>query len=217
MHQLQAIAQHISQQLTLPLPGECEQMRMAPYNRLSRQVAQKVNPNPKLSAVLILIYEGEKELETLLMLRNTYNGTHSAQVSFPGGKKEESDNTLKHTALRETFEEVGVHPETIEVLGNLSELYVPPSGFLIHPYVAICKESPRFTPNPNEVKELIHMPLRFLFEVERCKTGKIPVGISKIRLKVPYYDVHGHVVWGATAMILSELKSIIEPWYRVLQ
>jgi 8-oxo-dGTP pyrophosphatase MutT (NUDIX family) len=209
MSHIQIFSQHIQQQLALPLPGECEQMRMAPYNRLSRQVAQKVNPKPKLSAVLILVYEGETELETLLMLRNSYNGTHSAQVSFPGGKKEENDSSLEFTALRETHEEVGITPQTVEVLGKLSELYVPPSGFLIHPYVAICKETPQFIPNPHEVKELIRMPLRFLFESDRCKSGKIPVGISKIKLKVPYYDVHGHIVWGATAMILSELKTII--------
>ncbi|NEQ50703.1 MAG: CoA pyrophosphatase [Leptolyngbya sp. SIO3F4] len=204
-----AVHTFLRTRLTEPLPEETEQLRMAPYNRTARNLALRVNPNPKPSAVLVLIYPHGTEAHTVLMLRNKYPGVHSGQVSFPGGRQEITDPDLRFTALRETEEEMGVPVQSVEVLGSLSPVYIPPSGFLVTPYVGTVLEAPHFRPDDREVHTLIETPLSLLLRDDIIKSKPIKVGSSGIRIRAPYFDVHGHVVWGATAMILSELKSLL--------
>jgi len=161
-----------------------------------------------LSSVLILIYPDKDILKTVFILRQTYDGVHSGQVSFPGGRKEDSDDSLIDTALRESNEEVNIDPEKVQVLGVLSEMYIPPSNYLVLPVVGYQDSPPDFIPEKSEVAEIIETNLSFLFDQNLVKETLLDVRGYKIQ--APYYDVDGHIVWGATAMILSELKEVIE-------
>ena len=228
-----------------PLPGETAQYKMAPYGRLLKEEALKLNPNPKLSAVLILLYPkstkrpikwkkfngvniehspaswrgkehdskgSASSIYTVLILRTSDHGVHSGQVSFPGGKKEESDRSLEDTALRETEEEIGIKKNDVKVIGHLSELYIPTSGFLVQPFVGYLNKKPLFHPDKNEVQKLIEVPLFLIMDdgiVKETTILKSKTRNQKSEIRIPYFDIHGEVVWGATAMILSELKEIL--------
>jgi len=204
-----SVIHQLEHQLSLPLPGEPAQLMMAPYQRASREEALKGNPSPKLSAVLALIYPVQGKAFTTLMLRNSYKGVHSAQVSFPGGKMENSDTDLQHTALREAEEELAIPQTEVNVMGQLTEVYIPPSGFLVTPYVGYLNERPDFLPNEHEVQEIIETPLSMLMDDAIIKNATIPVLNGKMTIKAPYFDIRGKMVWGATAMMLSELKSLL--------
>lgn len=191
-----------------PLPGEDAQFEMSPMGRPRRQSALADISNPKLSAVLVLFYPFGDEPHTVLMLRNAYPGVHSAQVSFPGGKHEDIDNSLQETALREANEEVGVQPNNITVAGQLTQVYIPPSGFLVEPYVGIASQRPSFVPNPDEVQQIIEVPVRELLNEANRTTREIPLS-NGVRINAPCYLLQNHVVWGATAMMLSEARAIL--------
>jgi len=205
-----------STQLLKPLPGKLAQYKMAPYERIIRAAINNFTApfggkasKPKLSAVLILFYQKEDEIYFSLILRNTYKGVHSAQVSFPGGKKEKSDNSLLETALRETEEEIGIKKDLITIIGELTPIYIPPSGFLVHPYVGFIKEPPVFTPDPNEVNTIIESPVKLILDDAIVGKKKIKVGTYNVKINYPFYNILNHTVWGATAMILSELKEVL--------
>jgi len=211
MASLFSIKQKLADQLNQGiLPGDVEQLKMAPYNRIARDLARQVSKSPKPSAVLILVYPKEEEPHFVLTQRHAYKGVHSKQVSFPGGKQEQSDRTLIETALREANEEIGVIPNEVEVLGQLTDIYIPPSGFLVTPVVGIIERKPIFKIDPYEVDYIIESPVKRLYDADVIKEEKIPIGLSKIEVKTPYFDIQNHVVWGATAMILSELKAMLD-------
>lgn len=201
---------NLTQRLAEPLPGEEAQLIMAPYQRLLRTSALFNNPNPKPSAVLSLIYPALDKPTTLLMLRNVYKGVHSAQVSFPGGGREEADDSLEQTALRETEEETGVLGRDITIIGKLSPVYIPASGFLVQPYVGYLEKRPVFRPNPKEVSALIETPLHLITEERSIMKKNIQLSNGLIMENTPYFDIQGHTVWGATAMMLGELKMILK-------
>lgn len=191
-------------QLSLPLPGEEAQLRMAPSIR--RMVGP---PNgAKLSSVLILLFLKNSKIYSVLTLRNEYGGLHSGQVSLPGGKPEAGDTNLFQTALRETQEETGLDTKPVELLGELSHIYIPVSNFLVHPYIAYHPENPVFSPDLREVRELIQWELFDLLEDSLVASKEITYGNGS-KLLSPYYAIRGHTVWGATAMILSELKEVL--------
>lgn len=169
----------------------------------------KERPDAKLGAVLILLYPHAGEWYLPLMKRPDYEGVHGGQISFPGGKKEEIDADLFATALREAEEEVGVKPETVTVIGSISELYIPPSNFKVFPVIGFTDKRPEFNKNQYEVERILEMPIRHLMQPSTVKqtTVKVMGGLS---LPTPYFDVEGEVVWGATAMMLSELKEILK-------
>jgi 8-oxo-dGTP pyrophosphatase MutT (NUDIX family) len=195
--------------LQKPLPGEAVQYLMAPVSRLQIKDLEPENYNPKKSAVMILLFPHEQFIKTVLIERPVYEGVHSGQVAFPGGKFEDADRDLKQTALRETFEEIGVDPNKIEVIGQLTDLYINPSNFLVSPYIGFVNEHPNFTPNTREVKQIVVYNL-FDLNNENIKSEKEIVFSGGFKLKTPYYDIEGLTVWGATAMMISELNAVIE-------
>lgn len=191
------------------LGGVKDQNKMVPPERKIELKNNYKEKSPKKAAVLALFYPNKKgETCLALTLRPTYKGTHSAQVSFPGGKKEHMDANLKETALRETFEEVGVNTKEITIVREITDVYIPPSNFLVTPFIGIAQNTPVFK-NNHEVEELIEVPLTDLLN-DNSVTAKNQKTFYAENVKVPYFLFQNHVVWGATAMIISEIKELIK-------
>lgn len=194
----------------MELPGMEVQLKMAPMGRLEefKAAALKMN-NAKKAGVMALFYPTvEHETNLALILRKTYKGVHSAQVGFPGGKLEEEDNSLKDAALRETEEEVGVPRNSIHVLKKLTEVYIPPSNFFVQPFVGMTTETPKFVLQEDEVEALIEVDLNKFMD-NSCITTEILSTTYATEWEVPAYKLNGHIVWGATAMMLSELREML--------
>ena len=192
--------------LTLPLPGLAAQLRMAPAYRIKALQDRTPPPSRKEASVLILFYPRAGQLYLPLTRRADTVENHKGQISLPGGARE-GDESLQATALRETCEELGACPDKWTLLGALTSLYIPPSGFLINPFVAYTPTDPTFDPDPAEVAELIETPLALLldpaiFEREAWMIRGAPA-------EVPFFRIRGHKVWGATAMVLSELVTLL--------
>ena len=189
------------------LPGETAQFRMAPGSRKRTSGTLWESVGPQQSAVLLYLFPHLGDWRIVLMKRTQYDGAHSGQVSIPGGRLEPGEDHMQ-AALREFEEETGVCVDRRQLLGNLSELFIPTSNFLVNPFVAYTDERPRFDPDPLEVEQLIEMQVPRLISDGSVKRGSVPLG-NGVRVDTPYFDVQGHVVWGATAMILSELKEVL--------
>lgn len=194
-----------------PLPGLDVQMEMAPPNRGRPDKNWVVAQNPRKAAVLAFIYPIHAEAHIALIQRPSYAGVHSDQISFPGGQLEAGDQNLADAALREAEEEVGLRREWINMLGPLSELYIPPSNFLVQPYLAYGLERPQFVAQVSEVKEILEVPLRFFQD---------PGNLSKTRFdlngqsfETPCYSYEDRIIWGATAMMLRELEVMVRPYF----
>lgn len=187
------------------LPGIEAHKIMAPYRQSVSSYFEKKRPEPKLSAVMILFYPIDYVPHFCLMQRPVYDGTHSGQVSFPGGKMEDVDFNLKETAIRETKEEVGI--DNIQVLGQLSDIYIPPSNFLVSPFIGMLDSKPAFIPDEREVADILEVPFFDILDERIVKQTQIKVS-SGIKIKTPFYDIQNRVVWGATAAILAELKVV---------
>jgi 8-oxo-dGTP pyrophosphatase MutT (NUDIX family) len=187
------------------LPGREFQYLMAPEDR-HQPNKQSLT---KKAAVMALFYPDKDNIVRLILIkRNDYNGPHSGQISFPGGMYEESDIDLKATALRETAEETGVNSEHIEFLGELSALNIPVSNFTVQPYAAYLNYEPDFKPDPFEVKYLILADLNNLLN-KKIRKKETWLLMNK-EIEVPFYHINDEKIWGATAMMLSELMVIIE-------
>ena len=195
----------------LKLPGEAAQFKMAPMQRLEalKRIAVEKKTVRK-AGVLVLFYPSEaKQTMLALILRKTYKGVHSAQIGFPGGKYENEDTSLKETALRETEEEIGVLRNTVSVLKKLTEVYIPPSNFFVQPYLGITKNTPNFILQEKEVEMLIEVPL-IHFMNDTIKTSQnLTTSYSK-NIEVPAFLLNNHLVWGATAMMLSEVREMLK-------
>ncbi|RMF04697.1 MAG: CoA pyrophosphatase [Chloroflexi bacterium] len=203
----------IRQALTRPLPGVGGQIKMAPAPLPHRANRWEVPENCREASVLLLLYPKSKNgrpgsgLHTVLIRRPQYPGVHSGQISFPGGRREPGESR-QDAALRETFEEIGVAPENITIIGQLSRLYIPPSNFCIYPFVASCSRQPVFQPDEREVAELVEAPLGLFFDRALHKEETWHFENYGNR-RIPYFFVLGHKVWGATAMILSEFVTLL--------
>jgi len=203
MHFSKVIDQ-IIKNINLPLPGINAHIEMSPPNRPVN--FNNANSFYKESGVTILLYPKLNKTYSVLIERPVYKGIHSGQISLPGGKKEEVDNDLIETALRETEEEIGIKKENINLIGNISELYIEPSNFMVLPVVAYLNFLPDFIIDTNEVKRILEYDIEILKNESLCKT-KIFNG-ANYSVEAPYYDINGYAVWGATAMILSEFKKL---------
>lgn len=195
------------------LPGHLAHAQMAPGKRPTASAVLKKGIKPKLSAVLILFYPSKDLPHFSLIQRPIYQGVHSGQISFPGGKIDEEDDNLKETALRETWEEIGVPKEKINILSELTDVYIPPSNFLVTPFVGFCAEEPVFKIDPIEVEEMIAVPFTVLMDDKMVKSKDMKFNQNSNTVKVPYYDILNRTVWGATAVILSEVKEILNKFY----
>jgi NUDIX domain. len=158
------------------------------------------------SSVLLLFYPKDGQLYLPFIKRTSGNTSHSGQISLPGGKYEESDSNRTVTAIRETNEELGVECKKIKILGFLTELYIPVSNFMVLPVLGYCKERPDFKLNTFEVEEVIEMPVQELLSKENI--SKFSFTKNELTIHAPYFDAKGHKIWGATAMILSELREV---------
>lgn len=194
--------------LNMDLPGEEAQFSMAPITRKRLADIPAGNFNPKLSAVLILLYPEGGAVRTLLIERGSYDGVHSGQIAFPGGQLDQGDADLKQTALRETHEEIGVSPEAVRVLGSLTNVYITPSNFLVTPYIGIASQKPDFLIDANEVARVISTDLLSLNDDSIRKEKQI-MQSGGFKVKTPYYEIEGLTVWGATAMMISELNAVV--------
>jgi 8-oxo-dGTP pyrophosphatase MutT (NUDIX family) len=195
----------------MELPGEAIQLKMAPIERLIelKTEARELN-SAKRAGVLALFYpDSNNETHLILILRKTYKGVHSAQIGFPGGKVEDQDNNMESTALRETEEEVGVPRETVSVLKELTEIYIPPSNFFVQPFIAITTKTPNFIAQEDEVEALIEVTLSHFMD-DAIVTTKVLTTSYATNIDVPAFLLNGHVVWGATAMMLSEVRELLK-------
>lgn len=200
----------LKQELRQPLPGETAQYRMAPSYRPRLSKEEILEKKPRESGVMLLLFEKEKELNIVFTQRKQYEGVHSGQMSFPGGKKDFTDKDLLATALRETFEEVGVVPNQIEVLGALSELYIPPSNFLVEPTVGFAENIEQFIPQETEVEKIVEIPVSFFLEKKNINLETEIKLFNGTIVRVPAYLYKEHIIWGATAIMLSEFSFIVE-------
>lgn len=163
---------------------------------------------PRRGGVLVLLYPDDQggELTVVLTRRTDNMANHRGQISFPGGSVDPADASTAHTALREACEEIGVCASDVRLLGELTPLYIPPSNFRIYPHVAYVARRPLFNPQPTEVAELLEAPLRhFMDDRAVGEEQRIVMGQP---MRIPYFLVHGHKVWGATAMVLAELAAV---------
>lgn len=184
-------------------------LKLIPESRKKINPNSALNSNTKNAAVLALFFPNKQgETSLLLTLRAAYKGTHGAQVSFPGGKPEKSDIDLKATALRECFEEVGIASKEIIVFKEMTPVYIPPSNFLMSPFLGYIQKPPTYTTN-HEVSEIIEVPLHELLNDETICYTEMKTSYSD-RITIPYFNIKNQTIWGATAMVLSEIKELIK-------
>ncbi len=189
------------------LPATESHLKMAPMNRVEMLKLWDYSKfNPKKAGVLSLLYPKHSQAYLVLIIR-TARGIHSSQVAFPGGQYETEDMVLANTAKRETFEEIGVYQEKINIIKDLSEIYIPPSNFLVYPFLGYTNSEPQFILAPDEVAQIIEVPLIEFLHL-KITNHDIKANYSHF-MNVPAYNIGGNIVWGATAMILSELKDVL--------
>ena len=196
------------------MPGEASHHKMAPIERLEELTKQSLKKNnAKRASVMVLFYPNKDgETHLALILRKTYKGVHSAQVGFPGGKQEPSDLSSMHTALRETQEEIGVLQKDIIVLKKLTQIFIPPSNFFVEPFIGVCKKTPQFILQQTEVEALIEVKISDLLDDRIYCTKRVSPSYAT-DIEVPAYILNTHVVWGATAMMLSEVRELLKQLY----
>lgn len=192
----------LNQALRLPdFNPTAAHLTMAPIGRAMRP-PQGVTPHQ--AGVLVLLFPQADDFHIVLTRRTDSLRGHSGQISFPGGRRDAQDESFTATALRETCEELGICDPAMQIIGMLSPIYIPPSNFEVHPIVAALPERPVFAPNPHEVAEVFTLPLAALLDssIKASENREI----QGMRLQIPFYNVDGHKVWGATAVMLSELE-----------
>jgi 8-oxo-dGTP pyrophosphatase MutT (NUDIX family) len=192
------------------LPGVDAHNIMVPKERL--EIMKNLNfeqIKPKIAAVMMLFYPKNGITHLVLIIRNSYEGVHSSQIAFPGGKHENEDANFEETALRETHEEIGIHPKKIEIVKAFTKLYIPPSNFMVYPFLGICKEEITFYPNSTEVSGIIELPLSTFLSDTITVNSKVKTSYANA-IDVPAFKIEDHVVWGATAMMMSELKVVLK-------
>ncbi len=192
-------------QLLQPLPGQASHAKMAPSNRLENE--QKANERTRRSGVLILFYPSQNQIYLPLILRPKYDGVHGGQMAFPGGRFENSDKNLIQTALREAQEEIGIKAADVVVLGQLSEIYIPPSNFLALPVVGYLPYRPDFYPDSREVDTVFEVNINEM--KDDLIIGKMTIDVRGTAVNAPFYEIQNNKIWGATAVMISELLDVV--------
>ncbi|MFD1095650.1 NUDIX hydrolase [Salegentibacter chungangensis] len=194
----------------LALPGEQAHQKLAPLIRIRELEDMDIDSKkPNKAGVMAVFYPG-KEFKTnlVLILRKSYQGVHSNQIGFPGGRVEDFDKNLKYTALRETEEEIGVPRNEIKVIKKLTRLYIPPSNFWVQPYMGLLENTPIMVPQESEVEKIIEVDLDQFMDQKSLVQQKLSTTYAK-NIEVPAFLLEGHIVWGATGMMLNEIREML--------
>lgn len=199
--------QTLQQKLRQPLPGREAQFKMA---HITRRMYVSAPPESRKAGVLASFFWKNEDWHLVFIERNQNDKDHhGGQIGFPGGKFEPDDETLLNTALREAEEEVGIVREDVKVLGHLTNLYIPVSNFEVHPFVGFLEYQPVYRLQEEEVSSVLEVPFSHFRNSAEKRTTNVRIGKHLTLNNVPYFDVQGKILWGATAMILSELMEII--------
>ncbi len=195
----------------MKLPGEDSHYKMAPELRVEELKRLNVNKAKARKAAVLSLFYPDKNNHTnlLLILRKTYKGIHSNQIGFPGGKAEKEDASILATALRETHEEVGVLPVHVKVIKKLTEIYIPPSNFEVQPFIGLYENPLPFLKEEKEVEEIVEVSLTDFMDDSLVKNEILTTSYAK-NIGVPAFKLNGYTVWGATAMMLSEVKDLLK-------
>lgn len=193
--------------LQKPLPGKQAHDKMASDSRLKLKLPSP-SERTRESAVLILFYPSQNKIFLPLILRPQYDGVHGGQMAFPGGRAEKEDENLIRTALREAQEEIGVRLTDIKVIGQLTKLYIPPSNFFVQPVIGYMMHKPDFYPDAREVDKVIEIALDEI--TNPAIKGRKILEVRGVEIDAPFYEINENTVWGATAMMISELLMVIE-------
>ncbi|MGA2532768.1 MAG: CoA pyrophosphatase [Candidatus Aminicenantales bacterium] len=202
-----AVLEKIERGLRAPLPGVPAQLRMATAPRPGHRAYFEVEGTCLKAGVLILLYDRDGALRLLLTRRTELVLHHRGQISFPGGEQHPGES-LEATALREAAEELGLDLGPVRVLGKLTPLYIPPSNYCIYPTVAFLPGAPHFKPQPDEVAEVIEVPVSNLAALENLCQETWTIGNRTVN--VPYYAYGACKIWGATAMVLAEFLALLD-------
>ena len=187
------------------LPGIKSQLELAPPNRLKLIKNSKGYKKKDAAVSLCFFQDSDQNIKIPLILRNTYDGVHSNQISFPGGKKDKCDDNLIQTAKRETAEEIGLNQNEMKFQFKLTNIYIPPSNFLVRPYIFTINSTPKIIPNPKEVVKVLSPKVADILNLKiRNSSNKKPIN------NYPYFIIEDHIVWGATAMILNEFRALLK-------
>lgn len=195
----------------LPLPGEASHIKMAPNFRMEEmRRARLAQKNPKMAGVMALFYpDMHNTTHLLFILRQPHpKDVHSNQIGFPGGKAEKGDVDIMATALRETWEEVGVFPAKIEVVRAFSAIYIPPSNFEVQPFMGLYRKTEPFIPQLSEIAALIEVPLSDFLDDSNLFTETLTTSYAQ-NITVPAFKLGGYTVWGATGMMLNEIRTLL--------
>ncbi|PJB12203.1 MAG: coenzyme A pyrophosphatase [Flavobacteriales bacterium CG_4_9_14_3_um_filter_40_17] len=195
----------------IPLTGVVSHLKLAPLERFNSLINMSIDKQKvRSAAVLSLVYKNENgEASLVLTKRRAYTGIHSNQISFPGGKAEKHDSGLQATAIRETEEEIGIQKNKIELIRQLTDVYIPPSNFLVSPFLGYTNSIPHFIKQDSEVESIIAVRIKDLMSDEYLTRRLIDTSYAT-KIDVPAFDFDGQIVWGATAMMLSEIKDLLK-------
>lgn len=205
--EIDVVERLLRERLAGTLPGIEAQLRFAPTPPRDGWRAGHFPEDARIAAGLVLLYPADGVVALPLTIRGSGLARHAGQISLPGGATDEGE-TISQAALREASEEIGVDPATVEVLGELTPVHVLVSGFTLHPVVGLTRARPTFIAAPGEVEEILEVSLDDLRDASRIRRGtRVRGGVA---VEYPYFDLLGHQVWGATAMVLGEFICLLE-------
>jgi 8-oxo-dGTP pyrophosphatase MutT (NUDIX family) len=209
---LKIVVDQLKSEISKGLPGESAHAAMSPIDR--KKINWDTTDAIRESAVAIVLFEKNDLPHCLLIQRTEYEGKHSGQMSFPGGKKDPEDIDLEYTARRECFEEIGIPVEKGTLLGELTSVFIPVSSFIVRPFLFFHDEIVELVPNEREVAEIVSFQLSDLIKENVISTMEIPLTNGTYLKEVPYFDLEEKKVWGATALILNEMRELLLRFYQ---
>ena len=208
---MQLTIEELKQKFLRPLPGALSHLKMSPSHRMEDfSGLNDMMPLAKRSAVLVLLFPDQGQLKTVFIKRSEYDGVHSGQISFPGGQFESTDRSFEATAIRETYEEIGVSSDKIQLVGQLTDFYIPPSNFLVKVFVGYSSQKPEYIPDKKEVQSVIEVNVDDLYDKNNITQMEFYSTSRKALVNAPTYIINGVEIWGATAMIVSDLLDVLK-------